>query len=297
MLFRINRCIVDTTAFELRRDDEIVAVQPQVFDLLLLLLENRHRLVTKEEIFQRIWKNRIVSDAALSSRIKTLRQALGDDGTEQGCIRTVRRRGFRLVAPVEALGAAGAASPPAPQAAAPVPAAQEFVGREEELGLLGTLLTKACAGRRQVVFVTGEAGIGKTCLVSDLPVVVHRIVPGIDRPCAVHRALRHQRALPADLRGHAAPGRRDRRRQARDLPEVLRADVAGADAMAQRRRTAAGRCRGGHPATHAARAGPGPRSDVGRQADRPVAGGPALERSLDARRHLLPGAPLGEPRA
>lgn len=166
MLFRINRCIVDTTAFELRRDDEIVAVQPQVFDLLLLLLENRHRLVTKEEIFQRIWKNRIVSDAALSSRIKTLRQALGDDGTEQGCIRTVRRRGFRLVAPVEALGAAEAASPPAPQVAAPVPERPKFVGREEELGLLGTLLAKACTGRRQIVFVTGEAGIGKTCLVS-----------------------------------------------------------------------------------------------------------------------------------
>jgi DNA-binding winged helix-turn-helix (wHTH) protein/tetratricopeptide (TPR) repeat protein len=166
MLFRINRCIVDTTAFELRRDDEIVAVQPQVFDLLLLLLENRHRLVTKEEIFQRIWKNRIVSDAALSSRIKTLRQALGDDGTEQGYIRTIRRRGFRLIAPVEALGAAEAASPPASQAAAPIPARPKFVGREAELSLLGALLAKARTGRRQVVFVTGEAGIGKTCLVS-----------------------------------------------------------------------------------------------------------------------------------
>lgn len=163
MLFRINHCIVDTTAFELRRDDQIVAVQPQVFDLLILLLESRHRLVTKEEIFQRIWKNRIVSDAALSSRVKTLRQALGDDGVEQGCIRTVRRRGFRLVAPVEELGAVEAA--PAQQAATPVPAAPEFVGREEELGLLGALLAKACAGRRQVVFVTGEPGIGKTSLV------------------------------------------------------------------------------------------------------------------------------------
>lgn len=166
MLFRINRCIVDTTAFELRRDDEIVAVQPQVFDLLLLLLENHHRLVTKEEIFQRIWKNRIVSDAALSSRIKTLRQALGDDGTEQGCIRTVRRRGFRLVAPVEALGAPQAASPTAAQATAPGPERAKFVGREEELDLLRSLLAKACSGRRQVVFVTGEAGIGKTCLIS-----------------------------------------------------------------------------------------------------------------------------------
>lgn len=165
MLFRINRCLVDTTAFELRRDEEIVAVQPQVFDLLLLLLENRHRLVTKEEIFQRIWKNRIVSDAALSSRIKTLRQALGDDGTEQGCIRTVRRRGFRLVAPVEELGVGEATAPSPQQAAAPGPATQQFVGREEELGQLGALLARACSGRRQVVFVTGEAGIGKTSLV------------------------------------------------------------------------------------------------------------------------------------
>ena len=164
MLFRVNRCIVDTTAFELRRGEEIIAVQPQVFDLLLLLLENRHRLVTKEEIFQRIWKNRIVSDAALSSRIKTLRQALGDDGTEQGCIRTVRRRGFRLVAPVEELATAETTTP-APAPVAPFPTMQEFVGREQELSLLSALLAKACSGRRQVVFVTGEAGIGKTSLV------------------------------------------------------------------------------------------------------------------------------------
>ena len=166
MLFRINRCIVDTTAFELRRDGEVVAVQPQVFDLLVLLLENRHRVVTKDEIFGRIWKNRIVSDAALSSRIKTLRQALGDDGTEQGCIRTIRRRGFRIVAPVEEIAADG----PAPQAtpvaeAMPVPMAEEFVGREDELALLQALLKKASGGRRQVVFVTGEPGIGKSTLV------------------------------------------------------------------------------------------------------------------------------------
>src|SRR5690349_20223891 len=108
MLFRFNRCTVDTTAFELRRDDKVVPVQPQVFDLLVLQLENRHRVVTRDEIFGRIWKNRIVSDTALSSRVKTLRQALGDDGTEQGLIRTVRRRGFRLVASVEEI-AAGAA--------------------------------------------------------------------------------------------------------------------------------------------------------------------------------------------
>ena len=67
MIFRINRCTVDTTAFELRRDGEVVAVQPQVFDLLVLLLENRDRVVTKDEIFERIWKNRIVSRRPLQS--------------------------------------------------------------------------------------------------------------------------------------------------------------------------------------------------------------------------------------
>src|SRR5215470_4897343 len=127
MIFRIDRCIVDTTAFELRRDDEVVPVQPQVFDLLVLLLQNRHRVVTKDEIFERIWKNRIVSDAALSSRIKAIRQALGDDGTEQGLIRTVRRRGFRIVAPVEEMAAADAAPQTTAAVPAPTPAVQELV--------------------------------------------------------------------------------------------------------------------------------------------------------------------------
>ena len=161
MIFRINRCIVDTTAFELRRDDEVIAVQPQVFDLLVLLLENRHRVVTKDEIFERVWKDRIVSDAALSSRIKAVRQALGDDGTEQSLVRTVRRRGFRIVAPVEELTDQKVVS----EMTAGVPAVQEFVGREDELALLQALLKKACAGHRQVVFVTGEPGIGKSTLV------------------------------------------------------------------------------------------------------------------------------------
>ena len=130
-----------------------------------------------------------------------------------------------------------------------------------------------------------------------LRVVVHRSVPGIDRPCAVHRALRHERALFADLRGHAAPGRRDRRRQARHLPEVLRADVAGADALAQRRRTAGQPMSRGPPRNACCASWPRHSKRCRPPADRPVAGGPALERPLDARRHLLPGAPSGDARA
>jgi len=79
---------------------ERVALEPQVFDLLLLLARNNHRTVTREEIHAELWGDRIVSDAALGSQIKAARKAVGDDGTSQQIISTVRGRGFRFVAPI-----------------------------------------------------------------------------------------------------------------------------------------------------------------------------------------------------
>jgi len=115
MKYSLGSCTIDTDAYEIRRGGEPVPVEPQVFDLLVLLLRNRGRLVTKDEIFERIWNGRIVSDAALSSRVRSMREAIGDDGTAQALIRTVRGRGFRLVGRVtEDVGAAGAAEPPDP---------------------------------------------------------------------------------------------------------------------------------------------------------------------------------------
>jgi len=108
LIFTINDCSIDTAAYEIRRHGSPVAVEPQVFDLLVQLLENRDRVVTKDEIIDRVWQGRIVSEAALSSRIKAARQAIGDDGASQACIRTIRRRGFRLVAAVtQSAGAPG----------------------------------------------------------------------------------------------------------------------------------------------------------------------------------------------
>jgi hypothetical protein len=66
-------------------------------DLLILLLENRDRLVTRDEIIDRVWRGRVVSAAALNSRIKSARQAIGDSGASQKLLRTIRGRGFRLV--------------------------------------------------------------------------------------------------------------------------------------------------------------------------------------------------------
>lgn len=100
MQMSVGSCVVDTAAREVRRDGGVVAVEPKVFDLLVLLLTNRDRVVTRDEIVEAIWSGRIVSEASLSTCIKAARRAVGDDGKSQRMIRTVQRRGFRAVAPV-----------------------------------------------------------------------------------------------------------------------------------------------------------------------------------------------------
>jgi TolB-like protein/Tfp pilus assembly protein PilF len=102
IIYRFEPFELDTARFELRRDSVPVPIEPQVLSLLVLLVANRHRMVSKDEIIERIWNGRIVSDAALSSRIKSARQALGDDGKSQRLIRTVHGRGFRFVRDVTA---------------------------------------------------------------------------------------------------------------------------------------------------------------------------------------------------
>jgi len=101
MLYRIGAYLLDTEAYEVSRDGSLVPTEPQVFNLLVLLIENRHRAVGKDEIFEQVWKGRIVSDAALSSRIKGARRTLGDSGSTQTHIRTIHGRGFRFVGDVE----------------------------------------------------------------------------------------------------------------------------------------------------------------------------------------------------
>lgn len=96
----VRRLRARPPAFELRRGGQRVAVEPQVLRLILLLVDNAERLVTRDEIINDVWHGRIVSDAALSSRIKSARQALGDSGVSQHMIRTIHGRGFRFVGPL-----------------------------------------------------------------------------------------------------------------------------------------------------------------------------------------------------
>jgi TolB-like protein len=91
---------IDVAQQELRRGSEIVHMEPQVFDLLLHLVRNRERIVSKDELIETVWNGRIVSEAALSSRINAARKAIGDSGNDQLFIRTLHKRGFRFVGAV-----------------------------------------------------------------------------------------------------------------------------------------------------------------------------------------------------
>lgn len=100
MVYRFADFELDMDRFELRKNGAPVAVEPQVFSLLALLITNRERMVSKDEIHERIWNGRVVSEAALSSRIRSVRKAIGDDGGAQRLIRTVHGKGFRFVGAV-----------------------------------------------------------------------------------------------------------------------------------------------------------------------------------------------------
>ena len=79
-----GRARVDLTVFELRRDGVSVPVEPQAFDVLLYLVRHRDRVVAKEELMDEVWGGRFVSETAVTSRIKQVRRALGDDGRRSG---------------------------------------------------------------------------------------------------------------------------------------------------------------------------------------------------------------------
>src|SRR5215813_7274320 len=107
--FRFADFEIDIARHELRRAGAIAHIEPQVFDLLVHLVRNRDRIVTKDELVDAIWQGRIISDAALSSRISAARRALGDSGNDQSFIRTLHKRGFRFVGDVECDSSAPAA--------------------------------------------------------------------------------------------------------------------------------------------------------------------------------------------
>ena len=153
---------VNADEHQLIRDGEPAAVTRKPLSLLMALLARPGKLVTKAELFDTVWAGKVVSDAALSRAMHQLRTALGDDAAAPRYIATVHGLGFRFVGAVEGEVAAAARPDPALPEAAPT---NSLVARESELAFLDAALAMARSGRRQLVFVTGEAGIGKTAVV------------------------------------------------------------------------------------------------------------------------------------
>ena len=100
MIYCFGPFELDLAKIELRRDGQPHPLEPQVFALLAFLVEHRERLVSKDEILEKVWEGRIVTDSALASRIKSARKVLGDDGKAQRFIKTIHGQGFRFVAEV-----------------------------------------------------------------------------------------------------------------------------------------------------------------------------------------------------
>lgn len=167
MIFAFDDCEIDTARRELRRAGRVVHVEPQVFDVLVHLIERRDCVVTKDELFQAVWRGRIVSEDALTSRISAARRAIGDSGARQNRLRTVARHGFRFCGEVEERGAVSApqvtGSMPNPPRQSPVSnlpiETSRLIGRDEESAKIALLLSTA-----RLVTLTGPGGVGKTRL-------------------------------------------------------------------------------------------------------------------------------------
>ena len=117
MIYSFENYSFDVDRQELRRGAELVAVEPQVLDLLHYLIRNRERVVSKDDLIANVWNGRIVSESTLTSRITAARQAVGDSGDDQRLIRTIARKGIRFVGDVREIQ-----SPSSTSAVSPVPA-------------------------------------------------------------------------------------------------------------------------------------------------------------------------------
>jgi TolB-like protein len=100
LIYSFENYLLDVDRQELRRGPDLVAVEPQVLDLLLYLICNRERVVSKDDLIAHVWNGRIVSESTLTSRITAARQAIGDNGEDQRLIRTIARKGIRFVGEV-----------------------------------------------------------------------------------------------------------------------------------------------------------------------------------------------------
>ena len=124
MQFLFGDHTLDGDRRELRCGADPIAVEPQVFDLLIYLLQNRDRVVTKDDLIEAVWGGRVVSDSTLTSRINAARKAIGDSGQQRKLIRTIARKGLRFVGDVQLQPSGAEPSPTRPKTEIAIPSAR-----------------------------------------------------------------------------------------------------------------------------------------------------------------------------
>src|ERR1700722_19712257 len=156
-------------------EERRILLTPKAFAMLRYLVEHARRLVTREEMLEALWPETYVQPEVLKSHIRDIRAALGDDAKSPRFIETLPRRGYRFIPQVN--------DPIPPMAQIANASNGKLVGRDRELGNLTEYLRRTLQDQQQIVFVTGEAGIGKTALVEHFQRQALAEIPGIRIAC------------------------------------------------------------------------------------------------------------------
>ena len=147
MIYRFNQCTLDTERYQLSLLDDPVSVEPLVFDLLVYLVENRDRVVTRDELLDKLWEGKVVTDSALGARLKDARKAVQDSGSKQEVIKTFHGRGYQFIAE-------------ATVETANLPALETPVLPEADIGLADQSPVRFCSSADGVRIAHAEVGKG-----------------------------------------------------------------------------------------------------------------------------------------
>lgn len=173
-MIRFERATVDMARREVTLDGAPQHLEPQAFDVLAHLVANRDRVVPKSELLDDVWGDQFVSESALTTRIKEVRRAVGDDGARQGIVRNYRGRGYRFVADVDEVEPRDVIDAAVADDASP---GTKVIGREAEVANVMALLDSS-----RVVTLIGPGGVGKTTLAGE---VARRVERGCRTPSVV----------------------------------------------------------------------------------------------------------------